>query len=64
MKKPPAIIKNLRKQIEKDWGVQCKAFAIGCCGCQAHLALVILEELYDMILDMPMLKKARKHPKK
>lgn len=42
------LIKDLRKEIEKNWGKKCKSFAIDCCVCQVHLALDILEQKYDI----------------
>lgn len=56
------LIKQLRKQIEKDWGNRCSDFAIDCVVCQMHLALAILEQRYDLAIDVELWKKTRKHP--
>ena len=56
--KLPKQIKGLRKQIEKDWGKQCKSFAIECAVCQMHLALAIIEQKYDLNIDIKLWKTA------
>ena len=56
------ILKQLRKQIERDWGKRCGTFAIDCAVCQVHLGLTILEQKYKVV--SPLLWRKVRLPKK
>ena len=44
-------LKELRKQIIKDFGPKCKSFSILCACCLAHRALEDLEDLMEIEVE-------------
>ena len=62
--KQDELLKELKKQLEYDWGKPCKDYADGCGVCRIWFAYKILHQSYGLYShltpDFPALKRSRK----